>query len=356
MKRTIFLVLCGFFLSNNIGQAQWEPQASGTTADLRGLSVVSAEVAWASGSKGTFAHTKNGGLTWEVGNVPEAAEFDFRDVHAVDANTAYLLSAGQAEQGRARIYSTTDGGKQWRLRYANSTPGVFFDAFAFWDADHGIALSDPVAGHFLIITTSDGGATWKEVSRENISPALTGEAAFAASGTCLVVQGKSNVWFGTGGALQSRVFRSTDRGRTWTVATTPVAAGNSSSGIFSIAFQDAQHGIVVGGDYRKPDEAKDNVAITADGGKTWRLINRSLPGGFRSCVAYIPGTGGSSLVTVGPSGSDYSRNGGESWMSIGKEGYNSIAFANSARAGWAAGPKGRIAKYIMKLQVPSSSR
>ena len=129
------------------------------------MSAVSSDVAWASGSKGTFARTTNGGLNWEVATVPEAAELDFRDVQAVDANTAYLLSAGPAEQGKARIYKTTDRGKHWTLQYTNSTPGVFFDAPAFWDADHGIALSDPVNGHFLIITTADGGVTWKEIPR-----------------------------------------------------------------------------------------------------------------------------------------------------------------------------------------------
>jgi len=188
MTQRVLQLLWGFLTLSGITHAQWQLQNSGSTADFRGLSVVSRNVVWASGTKGTFALTTNGGLNWEVGSVSEAGELDFRDVHAVDANIAYLLSAGPAEQRKARIYKTTDGGKHWTLQYTNNTPGVFFDAFAFWDANNGIALSDPVDGHFFIITTTDGGTTWKELPRINTPPALAGEAAFAASGTCLFCQ------------------------------------------------------------------------------------------------------------------------------------------------------------------------
>jgi len=343
MRRTFLPFLFGIIFLSSVAHAQWQTQESGTAADLRGLSVVSREVAWASGSRGTYVRTIDGGVAWQPAVVAGAEKLDFRDVHAIDANTAYLLSAGAGES--SRIYKTSDGGGHWTLQYTSRNPQAFFDALAFWDPNHGIALSDPDGGHFLIIMTADGGATWKEVPRESIPPALTGEAAFAASGTCLVVEGKNRVWFGTGGGSQARVFLSTDRGRTWKVSATPIVAGNSSSGIFSLAFRDAKHGIAVGGDYKKPENAKDNVAITADGGQTWRLIKGSPPGGFRSCVACIPGTGGRSMVVVGPSGSDYSADGGDNWTSVGKEGYNTIGFAKAETAGWAIGPKGRIAKY-----------
>ena len=60
---------------------------------------------------------------------------------------------------------------------------------------------------------------------ENIPQPLEGEAGFAASGTCLAVQGKSNVWFGTGGGSIARIFRSTDGGDTWKVSETPMLSG-----------------------------------------------------------------------------------------------------------------------------------
>ena len=335
MKRTLF-ILCFIIIPQRVAP-QWLTQSSGTTARLRGVSAVSATVAWASGNNGFYLKTTDGGAKWEAATVPGAEALDFRDVDAFDADTAYLLSIGEGD--RSRIYKTTDGGKNWQLQFTNRNPKAFFDAMSFWDASRGVAVSDSVDGRFVIIKTTDGGATWKEIPPEKTPPALAGEGAFAASGTCVVTQGKNNVWIGTTAA---RVLRSTDGGDTWQVATTPVQTGQPSAGIFSIAFKDANNGVVVGGDYRKEGEARDNVATTADGGRTWNLVKGPLPGGFRSAVSYAPGA--SMMVSAGPSGSDYSLDGGASWAPIAGQGYHAISFAQSG-AGWAVGEGGRIAKY-----------
>ena len=317
----------------------WAIQQSGTTASLRGLDAVDARVAWASGTNGTFARTVDGGKTWQAGTVAGAEKLDFRDVEAFDAERATLLTAGDD----ARIYQTSDGGKTWTLRFQRTGPNVFFDAIGFWDERHGIAFGDPVDGRFVVLTTEDGGSTWKDVPPERVPPTIEGEAAFAASGTCLVVEGRANAWIATGGGRVSRVFRTTDRGRTWTVAETPVAAGKASAGIFSLAFRDGKNGVAVGGDYQQPELAADNVAVTSDGGRTWRKAKGPLPKGYRSCVVWAPVGKGRALVAVGTSGSDVSYDGGDSWTPLGTTGFNSAAFAG--RAGWAVGPEGRIAKW-----------
>jgi photosystem II stability/assembly factor-like uncharacterized protein len=313
-------------------------QTSNTTARLRGVSAVDARVGWASGSNGTYLKTIDGGTTWQAATVPGAESLDFRDVEAFDASTAYLLSIGEGE--KSRIYKTTDGGKNWKLQFTNQNPKAFFDAMAFWDANRGIAFSDPVDGHFLIIRTNDGGATWKEVPPGNIPPALPDEGGFAASGTCITVQGSKNVWIGTGGGA-ARVFRSVDGGDHWQVATTPIISGQPSVGIFSIAFKDAMNGVIVGGDYKKESEARDQVATTADGGRTWNLVKGTLPGGFRSGVTYTSGI----VVTVGPAGSDYSSDSGANWKTFGSEGFHAISIARSG-AGWAVGEKGKVGKFV----------
>ena len=324
------------------GLAQWASQPSGTTARFRGVSAASASIVWASGNGGTFARTIDGGATWHSTLMPGAGGLDFRDVEAVDANTAYLLSIGPGEQ--SRIYKTTSGGSDWKLQFTNHNAKAFFDAFAFWNARSGIAMSDPVDGRFILIKTTDGGANWKELPRENLPPALEGEGAFAASGTCIAVGGSKNVWFATGGASVARVFRSTDAGAGWKVATTPITAGNASSGIFSIAFKDSKHGVIVGGDYSKEAEGGNNVAITTDGGATWTLAKGPRPSGFRSAVAYIPDSPKPVLVAVGPSGSDYSTDDGASWSSIQSPGYHAVSIARASSDGWAVGENGRIAR------------
>jgi len=327
-------LLLGLFVSAASGG--WQVQAIKTDADFRGLCVVGPAVAWVGGTNGTFGRTVDGGKTWSVGTVPGAEKLDFRDVEAFGEATAFLLSAGPGDE--SRIYKTTDGGKSWALQFKNADPKAFFDAAAFWDAEHGIALSDPVEGRFRLVATADGGATWKSLPEKSCPEALPGEAAFAASGTCLVARGESDVWFCTGGAKAARVFHSADRGKTWTVRETPVAGGSESAGGFSLAFRDGGHGVLVGGDHRKPDAATATVAVTADGGKTWKAAETPTP--YRSGVAWARDR----WVAVGPSGSDVSLDGGATWKALDREKYNSVGFAATGE-GWAVGPKGRIARF-----------
>ncbi|MDR3636696.1 MAG: hypothetical protein P4L84_23030 [Isosphaeraceae bacterium] len=274
--------------------------------------------------------------------MPGASDLDFRDVHAADAETAYLLSIGPGQL--SRIYKTSDGGMTWVLQHRNDDPKVFLDAFAFWDADHGLALGDPAGGRFVILTTGDGGKTWAPVAAEGMPPALAGEGAFAANGTCLVVQGSRNAWFGTGGARASRVFRSTDRGRTWTAHETLVRAGTPSAGIFSLAFRDAEHGVAVGGDYKRADEGGATAARTDDGGRTWTLAKGRQPAGYRSAAAFVPGTTTPVLLAVGPTGTEIALDDGDTWNRLGETGFDAIGFATSD-AGWAVGEGGRIARF-----------
>ncbi len=313
----------------------WTDLASGVSARLRGVSAVSDRVAWASGSGGTVLRTGDGGATWQSLTIPGAEKLDFRDVDAVSEQAAYVLSIGSGDS--SRIYKTTDAGKTWTLQFTNTDPKAFFDAMAFWDANRGIAFSDSVAGQLIVLRTTNGGATWARVPAAGLPPALEGEGAFAASGTNDTVAGRDDVWIGTS---RSRVLRSSDGGLTWSVATTPLATGDST-GIFSIDFRDANHGIVVGGDYRKENEAIDNAAITNDGGRTWSAV-KGLSG-FRSVVSYLPGTSPPMLVAIGPLGADQSTDDGRTWAPMpGATGLHTFAVSPRGRIGWGAGENGRI--------------
>lgn len=317
----------------------WTPQVSGVTATLRGVSAASDRIAWASGSGGTVLRTEDGGSTWNRIAVPADAPLDFRDVDAIDARTAYLLSIGNGPA--SRIYKTVDAGATWTLQFQNQDPKVFLDAMSFWDAAHGIVIGDSIDGQFCIMTTVDGGKAWTRVPASALPPALANEGAFAASGTNIAVLGSSEAWIGTGAAATARVLHTTDRGRTWTIAATPLGSG-TSAGIFSIAFRDRQHGIVVGGDYRRESDAVDNMALTSDGGKTWTLM-RGLTG-FRSVVAYVPGER-QSLLAVGPQGSDVSTDGGHSWTPVSGPGYHTLSFSPSGRVAFGAGGRGTIGRF-----------
>jgi photosystem II stability/assembly factor-like uncharacterized protein len=329
---TMKLALLALTASAAFAQS-WTPQTSGVTASLRGVSAVSDTVVWASGSGGTWLLTTDGGDTWHSGKVAGAERLDFRAIHAFDPKTAIVLSIGNGES--SRVYKTTDAGATWKLLFTNPDAKGFFDGIAFWDARHGILCGDPVDGHTVIYTTDDGGDHW---DRQITPDAVGAEGAFAASNTSMTLHGSSEVWLGTTAA---RVWHSTDRGRTWKTAATPVRNDGSSSGIFSVAFLDSKTGIAVGGDYSKDKEDKQNIAITKDGGATWTAPD-ARPAGFRSAAAWV---GDKKMwVVTGTSGSDVSLDGGATWKNFDTGSFNALAFVSS-KAGWAVGGRGRIARF-----------
>jgi photosystem II stability/assembly factor-like uncharacterized protein len=318
---------------------RWTPQVSGVIARLRGVSAISDQIAWASGAGGTILRTSDGGTSWRKLPIPGADSLDFRDIDAVSETTAYALSIGAG--AASRIYKTVDAGAHWSLQFTNDDPKAFFDAMAFWNATRGLAVSDSTDGRFVILTTSDGGATWARVPADRLPPALPNEGAFAGSGTNIAVMGGNRAWIGTGASTRSRMLRTADAGRSWQIADTPLAA-SASAGIFSVAFRDRLHGLTVGGDYRKEKDAIDNAAATADGGVTWHPVTGL--GGFRSVVATVPGM--KFWIAVGPSGSDMSTDDGRTWQPIDGTGYHAFSFAPHARAGWGVGERGAIGKLI----------
>ncbi len=314
----------------------WTIQKSGVTTRLRGVSAVNERVAWSSGAASTILRTNDGGATWQKLNVT-SDNLDFRDIDAIDAQTAYALSIGNGPA--SRIYKTTDAGATWTMQFKSDDQKVFLDAMSFWDANNGIVFGDSVDGKLYILTTKNGGQNWTRVPTTNLPPALENEGAFAASGTNIALFGKSHAWIGTGAGAKARVLRTSDRGRTWKVADTSLDAG-PSAGIFSIAFRDAKHGIVVGGDYKKENEAVDNLSITDDGGVSWKIV-KGLSG-FRSVVAYLPGT--KTLVALGPSGGDYSTDDGQTWAPLEGPGFDTFSFAPGKTAGWGSGANGAIGR------------
>ena len=136
--------------------------------------------------------------------------------------------------------------------------------------------------------------------------------------------------------------------RSWALLSTPCTrfAHGRPAGL-AIAFRDARHGVVVGGDYQKESQADRNAAVTADGGETWTLVTDHGLSGFRSVVAWVPGTK-HSLVAIGPSGADWSSDEGHTWSRIEAAGFDTFSFAAGGRVGWAAGQGGRIAKLTLR--------
>lgn len=317
-------------------------QSSGVSVVLQAVSAVNDDVAWVTGHGAVVLRTTDGGARWVRLAVPgaDADSLQFRDVHAFDAAHAFLLAAGPGS--KSRIYFTRDGGATWTQQFINTEPDAFYDCFAFWDASVGVVVSDAVDGRLVIRATMDGGAQWDRIPEGGVPPAMAGEGAFAASGTCLVSAGARHAWIGSAGPTGSRVYRSADRGRTWIPALVPLVTG-AASGVAALAFRDTLHGVALGGRIASAADTSNHVAVTADGGVTWVPAGRPPFAGAVFGAAFVPGTRPPVLVAAGPGGLALSRDDGATWHGLSSDGYWAVGFA-SPRAGWAVGPRGRITR------------
>jgi photosystem II stability/assembly factor-like uncharacterized protein len=243
-----------------------------------------------------------------------------------------------------RIYKTQDGGASWTLQFVNQLAGAFYDCFAFWTPNKGIAHSDSVNGLFPDLRTTDG-TTWQSISA-NMPPALPGEGSFAASGTCVATQGGQNAWIATGVSTIARVLATRDGGNTWNAYDTPLVS-NSSAGAFTIAFRNPWNGIVGGGDLDPGDPNNARAATSNDGGVTWTLTNPPPVTGAIFGLAYARGAGNGSrtvVVTANTGGAAWTPDEGTTWFSLpGVNGFWAVAFA-SPKAGWLVGVNGQILK------------
>jgi photosystem II stability/assembly factor-like uncharacterized protein len=312
-------------------------QASGTQARLIAVSPVSDRVVWVSGANGTWARTRDGGASWQAGQVPGAEKLEFRDVHAVSADKAWLLSIGPGEQ--SRIYLTVDGGAHWQQQFVNDQPKAFLDCMDFWDEQHAVVIGDSVDGHVDLLATDDGGTHWTRLPAGARLAAPSGEGSFAASGTCLVARAGGLAWAVVSSPGQARLLATRDQGRSWTAHALPITA-RAESGPQTVAFRDDRHGITLAGG-RTLAAGDVAAAVTDDGGQSW--TPRSGPAQAQGVwgAVYVPGS--ATVVAVGISGAAYSRDEGLSWTALNGNNYWAVAFA-SAQAGWAVGTGGRITR------------
>lgn len=308
-----------------------EPRAS---ASLRGLCRVDETLAWASGSAATVLRSLDAGRTWQALPPPaDAAGLDFRDVEAWSAESAIVLAAGSGSA--SGLWLTENAGRAWIKLLDCTAPEGFFDGMAFWDRHSGLLVGDPVAGALMILRTTDGGRSWTPAQ---VMPATRpGEFAFAASGTSVCVQPSGLAWIATGGAGAARVWRSEDGGKIWQAVDAPLFQNLESAGIFSIAFADARRGVIVGGDYLRPEARERTAAWTEDGGMSWTLSDVP-PGGYRSCVSLAPD--GQRWVCTGPQGTDVSADGGRTWQPL-APGFHAV---QGAFAAGSAGRAGRLSE------------
>lgn len=274
----------------------WTMQASGFRTANRGISNISAVdeyTAWASAFDGLqsngqcidYCKTTDGGETWQSRNINFNGfrNYSISMISAVSADEAWAavyVCVDAASPSGGKIVHTSDGGISWNIQPTATFDGkdAFPNIVHFWDSKNGVCIGDPNGGYFEIYTTTDGGEKWTRVPASRIPANRKDEKGLVAS---YAVCG-DHIYFSTD---NGRLFRSADRGFSWTVSQTPLTDN------FAIAFRNDGIGVIKG-------TVTDRYAgySTADGGDTWSLI-ASHDRFYPTAIGYIPGT--DTLVSVG---------------------------------------------------------
>jgi hypothetical protein len=330
MKKKL-LVLCSMIFVISCIKAQWVAQNTNFSDALHGISSIqipSANVAWTVGYNGSgngiasnpdFSVTTDGGTTWTAKMFTATGVNDgfvISNISAIDGTTAFACLYDNNQTVDQGIFKTTDGGTTWtRCAGAAFTDSSWPDFVHFFNATDGVAFGDPVGGYYEIYTTSDGGNVWTRCANTGnvLNPVPSTEYglanSFGAFGNTICV-----------GTNHGRIFRSTDKGLTWTVATTPLtASGTPATDIHKIAFRDATNAIAGSIYIAGVSKPVFTYIKSADGGATWTSVTSS-GALFGSDFCAVPGT--NIYVSTGAAfsssnqGSSMSTDDGASWNLI----------------------------------------
>ena len=325
MKRILFSVTALLISSAAFSQF-WTTQNSGFTAASRGIAgmeVYNANTVWAFAADGLdsenniqeFTKTSNGGTTWTAGTINLGnTELSIANISGIDANTAWVAAFDPIE-GLGGVWKTTNGGTTWVNQHSLTTPDQSWTNYVhFFDANNGVMGGDPEGGKFEVYTTSNGGTTWTRVPAANMPNPLAGEYGYN-NGYYAV---GNNMFFYTG---KGRIFKSTDKGLTWTVLTTNTIltdfGGQATNG--DMAWSDANRGVIIKKTFSNAGATPTGLELhrTTDGGASWTPVTfTGITAANRiSDISYIPGT--SILVASSASGGTWkSGNNGTTWTAL----------------------------------------
>ncbi len=96
--------------------------------------------------------------------------------------------------------------------------------------------------------------------------------------------------------------------------------------------------MIVGGDFEAPDNGVDASGFSRDGGRSWTGGGDLT--GYRSGVDWVYGAR-STLIAVGPTGSDVTYDGARTWRPFDTAAYDAVDCVPGTC--WASGPAGAVA-------------
>lgn len=279
-------------------KAQWGQTLIGQSSLINGISVVNDNVVWVKDQKdNSFSITINGGESWVTKNLPIEMSGNVGGFSALSATTAFVILSLNSGTYNKGIYKTINGGESWVRQPTGFNPdSAYPDVLYFWNENEGVAIGDAYPNeNFEIYTTSNGGLQWNimpiaNMPNGNFNWSYNDNMHFKILGNSIFFQTSSG-----------RIFKSKNKGLTWTVINTPMKDLN-----FSFDFKDENNGLLT---YESETNENDGVYSTKDGGLNWTLINsEQTPGNLK----YMP-TENVYFLTHFWYGLSYSADNGQSW-------------------------------------------
>src|SRR5215472_16134587 len=208
--------------------------------------------------------TKDGGVTWEPVNIGSAAipgvcSIDIlksRSIHEGDVSARYYIHAGGRANGPAKLLRSENGGVTWTLIDLSDRAGMILDV-KFLDPNVGFVFAgssgDVSHSNALILKTTDGGRTWRQVYRSPRPTEIIWKAAFPNREL-----GYATVQNNNPENVEQRIVKTTDGGEHWLEMPLVESKGAEELGIGFVSPEKGWVGVNIGG------------FETNDGGKTWK--------------------------------------------------------------------------------------
>jgi photosystem II stability/assembly factor-like uncharacterized protein len=349
MKRGILLIILfliiGFVHSQSItNESKNAIQTFQTLPKLsiRALNAVSDNEVWFAANRGVWGYTKDGGINWKIDSIEvDGIVPEFRGMEVLNDSTVLLM--GIASPGF--IFKTTNKGKTWKIVYRNNHPSIFFDCLKFKDDKNGIAISDPIEDTILFIQTKDGGETWSEWRLQSFK--FYSDILIYASSNTNIEWMDDYLWFITGGS-NSLIYFTKNNGDSFEKYNTLLPSDLEMAGNYSLDFYNKKMGVVGGGIYDRAEIYIPILALTNDGGITWKKISISPPM-FGSCVQF---RNKNEIFVTGKPGT-FSYNLKKEKVTFLKDengndiGFHTLRISPSKKVVWLAGGDGKIGKLLL---------